>query len=171
MTHQLAQHASASDLPSQFKQANEAYLSACMRTIEIMLMEMKAMLDLDESIESVCFDQDGDPDNMPLFILEDGEGEELTEGLESVDEVEQRWNASRNAAAVDFMSIMEGKKLRRSELASDLSKACEQLAKTLPCEAIEASEWKQSFLKYLLTDRLESALPAATRPARARPRP
>lgn len=170
MTHQLVQHASASALPTQFKQANEAYLAACMRTIEIMLMEMKAMFDLDESIESVCFDQDGDPDNVPLFILENREGKELDEGLEAVDEVEQRWNATRNAAAVDFMVNMEGMTLRRSELAADLNKACEKLAKTLPCETNEARAWKESFLAHLLGERLEVALPSAKRSERPGPR-
>lgn len=159
MSLELTAHAKPQQLDEQAMAAQDAYLVSCIRTVEIMIMEMQSIFDRHPEVVEVSFDQDGDPDNLPVFSCLDSEGDDLGDELEDVEALAERWNETRHPAAVDFLSTLEGDSLRRESLAEDRIKMCRKIGDCLPSTPEKRQAWLTSFQSHLTAMDLDSSIP------------
>lgn len=161
MTFDLTAHVKPDHLDDQAKAIHEAYVNTCRRTMEIMILEMHGILRRHPEVVEVSFDQEGDTDSMPMFSCLDADGEDMAEMFEDVEAVAERWNETRNPAAVSFMELMEGKKLRRNTLDEDRLEMCKIFARRVPGDAKENNAWVASFDSYVRAMDMDRDLPMA----------
>ena len=159
MTISLTDHVKPEQLEEQAQAIHEAYVNTCRRTMEVMILEMQGIFHRHPEVVEVSFDQEGDTDNMPIFCCLDADGEDLADMFDDVDAIAERWNNTRNPAAVSFMELMEGKKLRRETLGEDRLKMCKAFAKKVPGSTKDNNAWVASFDSYLRAMDMERAIP------------
>lgn len=167
MPRSLTSHACPVNLDQDIQSAHDAYIESCLRTIETMLIEFQSLLIDNPSVQTVSFDQEGDPDCMPWFICIDEAGENVDEDIDEIEEIAERWNAMFHPAAVDFLSTLEGDVLSRANLKKDMGKMCAKIAGKLPLSAADKKIWASSFQSHLDALTLEATTPVA--PATRKP--
>lgn len=161
MNLDLSAHIKPEQLAEQAQAIHGAYVNTCRRTMEVMLLEMQGILQRHPEVMEVSFDQEGDTDNMPMFSCLDADGEDMAEMFEDVEAVAERWNESRNPAAVSFLELMEGKKLRRETLGEDRLKMCKAFAKKVPASTSDNNAWAASLDSHLRAMDMERSIPKA----------
>lgn len=160
----LTAHIKAEHIEEQAQALEKAYVAVYQRTVEIMLIGMRDILNHHPEVTYVSFDQDGDTDSVPIFFCLDGDGEDVADLLDDVTALSEQWNESRSPAAVDFLSLMEGKPLKRETLEEDLRHMCEILAENAPGPSKENKAWAESFLSHLHAMDMELAIPDPSGP-------
>lgn len=153
----LHAHVTPDDLSDQTHAADEQWKASCLRTVEIMFLELREILVSNPELESVSFDTDYDTDSFPVFSCVVKEERDLDMTL--VEQVAERWNASLHPSAVAFLELFGSHVFSRAHFESDVKKATKKLVETLPMSEREAKDWAASFVSHLHTIALNQTLP------------
>lgn len=164
MSAALTDHVPHKDIYAQAEDAHKAWAIACVRVIETMVFEMVEIFSQHPEVQVVSFDQDGDADNVPTFECLDENGEDLSEELEYVDKLAERWNETTSDPVVDFLVRAENVMLHRESLVKDVHGLCKKLAKSLPLSEKDAKSWLASFSAHVEATHLSAATPKSRSP-------
>lgn len=158
------QHANPTDLDAQAEELRQASEVLYLRSVEIMFLELRAILVDHPDIVQISYDQDGDTDSVPLFSCLDKNGDDIAEDIEAVDALAETWNGRMGNATVRFLSTMEGYTFHRDSFERDVEKACKKMMEEdMLRNESDVRQWKSSFTSYLESLRLDHAAPASTK--------
>jgi hypothetical protein len=146
----LLRHASPIDLAGQADELQAVRNAAYLRGVEIMFLELRELFHDHSEITSVCFDQDGDVDSFPAFTCLAINGNDLSEDIEDVELLAEKWNDRIGPATSGFLTSQEGRQFHRAHFEQDVIEGCRKMERDeLISLGDDFEQWLGSFSSHL----------------------